>query len=165
MAFDCVNHDILLSKMACYGVMDDSLVWFASYLSSRMQRVCLQGSSSGWGLVLAGVPQGSILGPLLFSIYVNNLPAVVHNCQLSMYADDMEIHCSNADLSVAQYDLQNDLNSIHLWLQTNRLSLNVGKSHVMLIGSRQKLQNHELCITVGSTQLSRVPFLSILEFT
>ena len=83
-----------------------------------------------------------------------------------MYADDMEIHCSNADLSVArQYDLQNDLNSIHLWLQTNRLSLNVGKSHVMLIGSRQKLQNHELCITVGSTQLPECLFLGILEFT
>ena len=118
-AFDRVNHDILLSKLACYGVMDDSLVWFASYLSSRMQKVCLQGSSSSWGLVRAGVPQGSILGPLLFSRYVNDLLAVVHNCRLNMYADDMEIHCSNADLSVARYDLQNDLNSIHLWLQTN----------------------------------------------
>ena len=163
-AFNCVNHDILLSKLACYGVMDDSLVWFASYLSSRMQRVCLQGSSSGWGLVRAGVPQGSILGPLLFSIYVNNLPAVVHNCQLSMYADDMEIHCSNADLSVAQYDLQNDLNSIHLLMAADQSieSKCGGKSHVMLIGSRQKLQNHELCITVGSTQLSRVPFFRYL---
>ena len=50
---------------------------------------------------------------------MNDLPAVVHNCWLNMYADDMEIHCSNADLPVAQYDLQNDLNSIHLWLQTN----------------------------------------------
>ena len=68
-----------------------------------MQRVCLQGSSSSWGLVRAGVPQGSILGPLLFSIYVNDLPAVVHNCQLNMFAYDMEIHCSNADLSAAQY--------------------------------------------------------------
>ena len=74
----------------------------------------------------------------------------------------MELHCSNADLSAAQYDLQNDLDSIQLWLQTNWLSLNVGKSHVMLIGSRQKLQNHELHITIGSTQLSRVPFLRYL---
>ena len=96
-AFDCVSHDILLSKLACYGVMDSSLVWFASYLSSHMQSVWLQGSSSSWGLVRAGVPQGSILGTSLFSIYVNDLPAVVHNCQLNMYANDMEIHCSNAD--------------------------------------------------------------------
>ena len=69
-AFDRVNHDILLSKLACYGVTGDSLVWFASYLSSRMQGVSLQGSSSGWGPVCAGVPQGSILGPLLFSAYL-----------------------------------------------------------------------------------------------
>ena len=67
----------------------DSLEWFASYLSSRMQSVRLQGSSSGWGPVCAGVPQGSILGPLLFSVCVNDLPTVTHDCQLNMYADDI----------------------------------------------------------------------------
>ena len=90
----------------------DSLVWFASYLSSPMQSVRLQGSSSGWGPVCAGVPQGSILGPLLLSINVNDLPTVTYDCQLNMYADDMEIHCSNADLSIAQNCLQSDLGSV-----------------------------------------------------
>ena len=160
-AFDCVNHNILLSKLACYGVTGGSLVWFASYLSSRMQSVRLWGSSSGWGLVCAGVPQGSILGPLLFSVYVNDLLTVTQDCQLNMYADDMEIHCSNADLSVAQHCLQSDLDSVQLWLRANLLSLNVRKSHAMLIGSRQKLQDHDLCIFVGGVQLSRVPFLKI----
>ena len=60
-------------------------------------------------MIRAGVPQGSILGPLLFSIYMNDLPSVVHGCQLNMYADDMELHCSNSDLFSAQHGLQNDL--------------------------------------------------------
>ena len=74
------------------------------------------------------------MGPLLFSIYMNDLPSVVHGCQLNMYADDMELYCSNSDLFLAQCGLQDDLDSIEFWLRTNQLSLNVGKSHVVLIG-------------------------------
>ena len=103
------------------------------------------------------VSQGSILGPLLFSIYMNDLPSVVHGCQLNMYADDMELHCSNGDLLLAEHCLQNDLNSIEFWLRTNRLSLNVGKSHIILIGSRQKLRDSDLCVSINGRQLSRVP--------
>jgi len=91
-AFDSINHDILLSKLACYGVLGDALTWFVSYLSCRQQQVCLQGSSSKWGEASVGVPQGSILGPLLFSIYVNDLPKVTQSCNLDLYADDMEMH-------------------------------------------------------------------------
>ena len=78
-AFDGVNHDALLSKLAyaCYGVLEHSLVWFASYLSCRKQRVLMQGLSSMSGGIHVGVPQGSILGPLLFSIYMNDLSNVV----------------------------------------------------------------------------------------
>ena len=161
-AFDCVNHDILLSKLACYGVLDDSLVWFASYLSCRRQRVRLQGLFSTWGMVHAGVPQGSILGPLLLSICMNDLPSVVRGCQLNMYADDMELHCSNSDLFSAQHGLQTDLDSIEFWLRTNQLSLNVGKSHITLIGSRQKLRDSDLCVSINGRQLSRVPSLKYL---
>ena len=160
--FDCVNHDILLSKLACYGVMDNSLGWFASYLSGHRQRVNLQGSFSDWGMIRAGVPQGSILGPLLFRIYMNDLPSVARGCQLNMYADDMELHCSSGDLFSAQCGLQCDLDSVKFWLRTNQLSLNVGKSHVMLIGSRQKLRNSDLCVVVNDRQLSRVPSVKYL---
>ena len=111
-AFDFVNHDILLSKLACDGVLEHSLVWFASYLSCRQQKVCVQGLSSAWGEVHVGVPQGSILSPLLFSIYMNDIPNVVQICELNLYADDMEMRCSNADLSCAEHDLQRDLHSV-----------------------------------------------------
>ena len=69
----------------------------------------MQGLSSIWGEVHVGVPQGSILGPLLFSIYMNNLPNVIQNCELNLYANDMETHCSNINLSCAKHDLQEDL--------------------------------------------------------
>ena len=88
--------------------------------------MCFQGSASNWGTVHAGVPQGSILGPLLFSIYMNDLPSVVHGSQPNMYCDDMELHCSSGDLLSAQCGLQSDLDSVDFWLRTNHLSLSVG---------------------------------------
>jgi len=95
-AFDCVNHNILLSKLACFGVLENSLVWFTSYLLCRREQVCLQEKSSMWGEIHVGVPQGSILGPLLFSIYINDLYNAIKI--LNLYADDMELHCSNVVL-------------------------------------------------------------------
>ena len=160
-AFDCVNHDILLSKLSCYGVLDHSLAWFASYLSCRQQKVCVQGLSSAWGEVHVGVPQGSILGPLLFSIYMNDIPNAVQICELNLYADDMEMHCSNADLSHAEHDLQRDIHSVQSWLCANCLSLNI-KSNVILVGSHQKLQNHDLSVTIDGRQLSHVSSIRYL---
>ena len=155
-AFDCVNHDILLSKLACHGVLDHSLVWFTSYLSCRRQKVCMQGLSSMWGEIHVGVPQGSILGPLLFSIYMNDLPTVVQFCELYLYADDMEMHCSNANLAGAEYDMQQNIHSVNSWLYVNLLTVSIRKSNVMLIGSLQELRNYDLCVTVDGKQLSCV---------
>ena len=79
--------------------------------------------------------------------YMNDLPSVVHGCQFNMYADDMELFYSKGDLFSAQRGLQSDLDSIEFWLRTNQLSLNVGKCHVMLIGSRQKLRDSDLYVS------------------
>ena len=79
-----------------------------------------------------------------------------------MYADDTELHCSSRDLLSAQRDLQSDLDSIEFWLRTNQLSLSVGKSHVMLIGSRQKPWDSDLCVNINGRQLSRVPSFKYL---
>ena len=83
-------------KLACYGVLQHSLVWFASYLSCHKQRACMQGLSSTLGGIHVNVPQGSILGPLLFNIYMNDFPNIMQICELNLYADDMEMHCSDA---------------------------------------------------------------------
>ena len=97
--------------------------------------------------------QGSILGPLLFGVYMNYLPMVVGNCNLCLYVDDI---CSNVNLSCAENDLQEDLNLVYSWLCINLLSLSVKKSNVMLVGSRQKLQNHDLNITIDCWPISHV---------
>jgi len=122
-AFDCVNHDKLLSKLACYGILEHSLVRFTSYLSCRRQQVCLQGVSSMWGEIHIGVPQGSILGPLLFSIYINDLHNIVKVCELNLYADDMELHCSNDDLSSVYSSCQKLRgNDLHVTVDGKQLS-------------------------------------------
>ena len=98
MAFDCVNHNILLNKLRYYGIRETSLSWFKSYLENRKQRVCLrpdihdQETSSEWEEIVNGVPPGSILGPLLFIIYVNDLPYGLHQGNKPvMYADDTSV--------------------------------------------------------------------------
>ena len=108
--------------------------------------------------------QGSILGPLLFSIYVNDLHNVVKVCELHLYADDMELHCNNVDLSSVEIDLQGDLQCVHLWLSVNRLTLSIKKSNVMLIGSCQKLRGNDLHVTVDGKQLSHVSSVKYLDF-
>ena len=74
-----------------------------------------------WGEIHVGMPQGSVLGPLLFSIYMNDLPNVVLTCELNLYADDMEMHCSYGNLAVAEHDLQQDIQSVNSWPCVNLL--------------------------------------------
>jgi len=100
--------------------------------------------------------------PLLFSIYVNDLYNVVKVCDLNLYADDMELHCSNVDLSSVESYLQGDLQSVHLWLCVNCLTFSIKKSNVMLIGSCQKLRGNDLHVTVDSKQLSCVSSVKYL---
>jgi len=87
---------------------------------------------------------------------MNDLPTVVQFCELILYADDMEMHCSNANLAGAEHDLQQDIQSVNLWLCVNLLTLSIRKSNVMLIASHQKLRNYDLCVTVDGEHLSRV---------
>ena len=114
----------------------------------------------GW--ITCWYSTGSILGPLLFSIYMNDLPNVVQICELNLYADDMEMHCSDANLASTECDLQQDIQSVNSWLCVNLLTLNITKSNVMLTGCRQRLRNHDLCITVDGKQLSCVSSVKYL---
>ena len=91
-AFNTVDHDILLSKLEYYGVCDESLPWFKNYFTGRKQFVHIDSQSSEELAITSGVPQGSILGPLLFIVYINDLPHRIKHCSVNMFADDTALY-------------------------------------------------------------------------
>ena len=96
-AFDTVDHNILLHKLKLIGLDSKSLNWFESYLSNRLQKTSISNTLSSPLLVSVGVPQGSILGPLLFTIYVNEMPNIIKHCKIILYADDTLLHYSSSN--------------------------------------------------------------------
>ena len=121
-AFDTVDHNILLDKLKYYGVEGKHLAWFESYLSNRTHYCSMDGHNSELRKNLAGIPQGSSLGPLLFSIYINDLPSILENSESSLYADDTNLPTSDEILSNAQQKLNKDLKTLGNWLHVNKLS-------------------------------------------
>ena len=139
-AFDTIDHEILLCKLAYYGVEQRSLSWFRSYLHNRSQKCGINGALSNANVLSCGVPQGSIIGPLLFLIYINDLPNCLQSASAKMFADDTNITCSADNLADLESIVNSELSNLTTWLKANKLSLNIAKTEFMTIGSRQKLQ-------------------------
>ena len=135
-AFDTVNHEILLKKLEKYGVIGFENAWFASYLCNRRQFCRVNGVSSGLDDINCGVPQGSCLGPLLFMIYINDLPLSLQSCEVTMYADDTTLSHSSKNITDLNENLNRDLCNLKQWLQGNKLSLNLIMTQAMVVGSR-----------------------------
>lgn len=128
-AFDCVDHETLLLKMEHYGVSDNSLTLLKSYLTGRVQKVNINGTDSSGAPLLMGVPQGSILGPLLFLIYVNDLPYYTEDlCEIVLFADDTSLIFKIDRHRAIFDDVSNALSQILHWFTTNNLLLNAKKT-------------------------------------
>lgn len=138
-AFDTVDHKILCDKLKAMGVADTK--WFHSYLTDRTQLVNVNGLNSDFANVTCGVPQGSILGPLLFLCYVNDMSiSIDKDCKLLLYADDSAILFAHRDPNLVSEKLGKVMESCETWLVDNKLSLHLGKTECMLLGSKRKLK-------------------------
>ena len=137
-AFDTVNHKILIDKLHHYGVRGVTLSWFELYLTNRIQQTIVNDTVSDRIEVTHGVPQGSVLGPLLFLIYINNLNEAIFHSIIHHFADDTNILFSHKSLKKINKYINHDLSQIVQWLRANRISLNASKREIIL--SVQKLK-------------------------
>ena len=127
--FDTVNHQILLDKLEHYGIRGTALAWFSSHLSNRSQYVSVNGCNSNHLNVTCGVPQGSVLGPLLFLIYINDLPNSSSKLSFCLFADDTNIYFESDSIKSLQRVVNKELRHVKKWLDANKHALNVDKTN------------------------------------
>ena len=153
-AFDTVDHTILLRKMEHYGVRNTSNVWFQNYLSEREQFVSINGIESETEKIVCGVPQGSVLGPLLFLIYINDLPNSTDFFTL-LFADDTTFQLSGVNLDILFQLANSELEKASVWFESNKLTLNVKKTKFMLFSDKdmQECTNH---LRIGNKSVEQV---------
>ena len=137
-AFDTVDHHILLDKLEYYGIRGIAHKWFSSYLSNRSQFVSLGQMESGPQQILCGVPQGSVLGPLLFLLYVNDLHKCSNVPDFHLFADDTNIFLQDQNLKSLELKINEELDKVNQWLQSNRLSLNIDKTNFVIFHPPQR---------------------------
>ena len=164
-AFDTIDHSVLLKKLQYYGIRGQALEWFRSYLSNRKQYVLYGEQISEMQNIKYGVPQGSVLGPLLFIIYVNDLPYQLANSETIQFADDTTIYGHNSNINRLYTDMINELNIISYWFNANQLSLNISKTNYMLYTNCNVPLSNRPDMYIGDQkikQTSEVKFLGII---
>ena len=168
-AFDTVNHTILLQKLKAHGCSLNSIKWFRSYLSNRQQSVQIKNELSETSSITIGVPQGSILGPLLFTVFINDLPNAVSNGRIDMYADDTTLSVCSTKIDEIEAKLTDDMKDIIKWINKNKLALNIDKTKCMLLTSSQKRKylnsEKDLQIVVNDVEIECVDYVKCLGIT
>ena len=145
-AFDCLPHDLLLQKLDAYGLSNSAVDLLQSYLEKRKQCVKIGSHVSDWRNIIKGVPQGSILGPLLFNVFINDIFHVVKHSQLYNYADDNTLSFCHSDISTLKSSLEQDSIRIIEWFEQNKMQANPEKFQALAIGTKTCKENVEFTI-------------------
>ena len=164
-AFDTVDHSILLKKLYHYGIRGIANSWFKSYLSNRKQFVTINGVNSDLQPMKFGVPQGSVLGPLLFLIYINDLHSIIKYSTTRHFADDTNLLIKNNSLKQLKKYLNFDLRNLASWLKANKISLNASKTEMLIFRHPNKPINYDLKIKMDGKRIypsKYVKYLGIL---
>ena len=160
-AFDTVNHNILLQKLEHYGIRQNTLLWFESYLCNRKQYVSLNGSDSELKDITCGVPQGSVLGPILFLLYINDLPNISKKLNFFLFADDTNIYLDDINLNTLEKTMNKELKNLYEWLCINRLSLNISKTNFVIFHAINK-PKFPITILINKQAIDEVKYVKYL---
>ena len=165
-AFDTVNTNILANKLQNAGIRGTVLAWCINYLSGRQQCTWANGRKSSMLPVLCGVQQGSVLGPLFFLVYVNDMQQAVGKCGIKLYADDTVLYQSRVNGTKASGKLQESVNKFVNWCDANALTINAAKTKLMVFASRSKVKRcKNIAVKIGTDKLKLVPYFNYLGIT
>lgn len=164
-AFDTVNYEILLMKMERYGFRGLFKEFFQSYLNGRTQFVKIGSTASSVEGITCGVPQGSVLGPILFSLYINDLPLVLEHGNTIMYADDTAFLFSGEELKCLERKANADLTKVSHWFRNNKLTLNVSKTNYLIFSSPTKTQSYQVNLKMDDILIKKMDECKYLGVT
>ena len=162
-AFDTVNHNILIMKLDHYGFRGIIKKWFSSYLNERKQYVSIGNAVSDYKQISCGVPQGSVLGPLLFLLYINDFNNSSNQLDFHLFADDSNLFYAHKSLLQLETTVNNELHEVFNWLCANKLSLNIEKSNYVIFRPPQKLVNYPINLKINSQILMHENSIKYLE--
>ena len=164
-AFDIINHEILLKKLEFYGIRGIAKQWFSSYLTNRLQTVTVNGATSIPANIPCGVPQGSVLGPVLFLLYINDFHHCSNFFDFHLFADDTNLFCKHKNLTSLQASINSELSNVNSWLCANKLSLNIDKTSFVIFHPPQRKVTFNFHLTLNGKKLQQdscIKYLGIL---
>ena len=162
-AYDCIPHDLLIAKLHAYGLNTYALYLLHSYLTNRKQKVKVNESFSEWVNIIIGIPQGSILGPLLFNIFINDLFLAVGDQDLCNFADDNTLYRCRRSLDEAQCEIENHSIMIINWFEINGMKMNPEKWHVIILGNTKI--DDDFTVQIGNASITPESEVTLLGIT